>query len=170
MKKSFIFVLNLFFLSMFVFSETPENYIEEKYGNKAVFFCEDPEDWIDDKKIGSQSPIFFYNSTDHEITFEFHEIKTRFGNVTSDKIFKIKGRAKKITLKPNQYFDTAITLDDIEHFLFLFEDAPCNIYAYADRISVLTERNTDGLFISGFGAITSSTEYYYSLVFEFCDD
>ena len=95
MKKSFIFVLNLFFLSMFLFSETPEIYVEEKYGDNAVFFCEDPEDWIDDKKIGLQSPIFFYNSTDHEITFEFHEIKTIFGNVTSDKIFKIKGRTKK---------------------------------------------------------------------------
>ena len=38
MKKSFIFVLNLFFLSMFLFSETPEIYVEEKYGDNASKF------------------------------------------------------------------------------------------------------------------------------------
>ena len=170
MKKIIIFSFIFLLLFQFINAETPQNYVKSKYGNKAVYYSEDTDDWIQDNKIGSQSPIYFYNSTNNDITFEFREIKTKFGSVSSDKVFPIKGRTKKITLKPNQYFDIIITLGDIEHFIFLFEDEPCTIYTYADKINIVKETSTGGFLINGFGSVSSSTDYYYSLVFEFTDD
>jgi len=170
MKKIILFISFILFIEISIFSETPEKYVRNKYGRNAVFYNEDTSDWLDDNKIGSQSSIFFFNSTNHDVTFEFHEIKTKMGNVTSDKIFPIKGRTKKITIKPNQYFDTITTLGDIEHFAFIFENEKSTIYTYADKINVVKETNTEGLVIDGFGTVSSSTEYYYSVVFEFADD
>ena len=170
MKRIIFCISFLVLIKLSAFSESPEKYVKNKYGKSAVFYNEDTSDWLDDNKIGSQSSIFFFNSTDHDVTFEFHEIKTKMGSVTSDKIYPIKGRTKKITVKPNQYFDTITTLGDIEHFAFIFEGEKSVIYTYADKINVVKETNTGGFIMNGFGTVSSSTEYYYSVVFEFSDD
>lgn len=149
------------------FAKTPKNYVEEKYGNKAIYFSEDIDDWLDNNKANSESPLYFFNSTDEDITFEFHELQTKFGNVTSDKIYPIKGRAAKITIKPNQYFDTLITMDDIEHLLFVFaEENKYEIYTYVDRLEMLEEQKISGMMIGASGGISSKTVRSYSIVFE----
>ena len=153
------------------FAVKPKKYVEETYGSKAAYFDEDMSDQLNDDKIGSLSPIYFFNSTNQDITFEFHEIKTKFGNVASDKIFPIRGRTKKITVKANQYFDTAKTIDDIEHFLFVFGDnEKYTIYTYSENMNSRIFTSTDGIIVNGFGGISSSTEVYYALVFEFADE
>ena len=169
MKKAIILLL-IIFCSIPCFAKTPKKYVEEKYGSKAAFFDEDISDDLDDDKIGPISPIYFYNSTNRDITFEFHEIKTKFGNVASDKIFPIRGRSKKITIKANQYFDTATTVNDIEHFVFIFEEEKPVIYTYSENMNTRQATETNGLAVVGTGGITSSTEVYYALVFEFADE
>ena len=133
MKKLFVLLL-IIFCSFPCFAKTPKKYVEEKYGSKAVFFDEDIEDELHDDKISSRSQIYFYNSTNHDISFEFHEIKTKLGNVTSDKIFPIKGREMEITIKANEYFYSRATNGDIEHFLFVFKDKVYKIFAYTDKL------------------------------------
>ncbi len=170
MKKLFVLLL-IIFCSSPCFAKTPKKYVEETYGSKAAYFEEDMSDQLDDDKIGSLSPIYFLNSTNKDITFEFHEIKTKFGNVTSDKIFPIRGRTKKITVKANQYFDTAITVDDIEHFLFVFEDnEKYTMYTYSENMNSRIITNAEGIIANGFGGVSSSTDIYYALVFEFADE
>ena len=132
--KKLIILLLIIFCSFPCFAKTPKKYVEEKYGSKAVFFDEDMSDQLDDDKIGSLSPIYFLNSTNKDITFEFHEIKTKLGNVTSDKIFPIKGREMEITIKANEYFYSRATNGDIEHFLFVFKDKVYKIFAYTDKL------------------------------------
>ncbi|MBO7431241.1 MAG: hypothetical protein J6U56_09585 [Spirochaetia bacterium] len=118
------------------FATLPQKYVKDTYGEKAVFFDEDIEEELHDDKISSRSQIYFYNSTNHDISFEFHEIKTKLGNVTSDKIFPIKGREMEITIKANEYFDSRATNGDIEHFLFVFKDKIYKIYAYTDKLDI----------------------------------
>ena len=132
--KKLIILLLIIFCSFPCFAKTPKKYVEEKYGSKAVFFDEDIEDELHDDKISSRSQIYFYNSTNHDISFEFHEIKTKLGNVTSDKIFPIKGREMEITIKANEYFYSRATNGDIEHFLFVFKDKDYKIFAYTDKL------------------------------------
>ncbi len=132
--KKLIILLLIIFCSFPCFAKTPKKYVEEKYGSKAVFFDEDIEDELHDDKISSRSQIYFYNSTNHDISFEFHEIKTKLGNVTSDKIFPIKGREMEITIKANEYFYSRATNGDIEHFLFVFKDKVYKIFAYTDKL------------------------------------
>lgn len=170
LMKKLILLLLIILCSSPCFAKSPQKYVEEKYGSRAVVFDEDISDNLDDDKIGPISPIYFYNSTNHDITFEFHEIKTAFGNVKSDKIFPIRGRTKKITVKANQYFDTAATVDDIEHFVFIFEEEKPVIYTYSENMNTRQSTETNGLAVGGTGGITSSTEVYYSLVFEFADE
>lgn len=168
--KKLILLLLIIFCTFPCFATKPEKYVEETYGEKAVFFDEDISDQLDDNKIGSLSPIYFFNSTDQDITFEFHEIKTKFGNVSSDKIFPIRGRTKKITIKAKQYFDTAIILDDIEHFLFIFDDKKYMIYTYSENLNTRQITETNGITFAGTGGLSSSTEIYYALIFEFADE
>ena len=132
--KKLIILLLIIFCSFPCFAKTPKKYVEEKYRSKAVFFDEDIEDELHDDKISSRSQIYFYNSTNHDISFEFHEIKTKLGNVTSDKIFPIKGREMEITIKANEYFYSRATNGDIEHFLFVFKDKVYKIFAYTDKL------------------------------------
>ena len=132
--KKLIILLLIIFCSFPCFAKTPKKYVEEKYLSKAVFFDEDIEDELHDDKISSRSQIYFYNSTNHDISFEFHEIKTKLGNVTSDKIFPIKGREMEITIKANEYFYSRATNGDIEHFLFVFKDKVYKIFAYTDKL------------------------------------
>ena len=150
MKKIFLILL-IFFCTFPCFSKSPKKYVEKKYGSKAVLFDEDIEDQINDDRIGTRSDIYFFNSTNHDISFEFHEIKTSFGNVTSDKIFPIKGRKEKITINANQYFYSRATVGDIEYYLFVFEDKIYKIFAYSDKLDF---QKSDR----------------FSLVFEFADE
>ena len=169
MKKIFISVF--FYICFFnIFAATPKKYLEQKYGNKAIYFSEDIDDWLDNNKANSKSPLYFFNSTDHEITFEFHELQTKFGNVTSDKIYPIKGRTSKITIKSNQYIDTLITMDDIEHLAFIFNEGnKYEIFAYIDRLEMLEEQKISGEFVYGSGGVSSKTVRSYSIIFEITD-
>ena len=133
MKKLFLILL-FFFCAYSCFAIPPKKYVEKTYGIKGVFFDEDIEDELNDDKIGSRSEIYFYNSTSHDISFEFHEIKTKLGSVISDKIFPIKGREKEITIKANEYFYSRATNGDIEHFLFVFKDKVYKVFAYSDKL------------------------------------
>ena len=133
MKKTLLILL-FFFYAYSCFAIPPKKYVKDTYGAKAVFFDEDIEDELNDDKIGSRSHIYFLNSTNHEITFEFHEIRTKLGSVVSDKIFPIKGREKEITINANEYFDSRATNGDIEHFLFVFKDKVYKIFAYSDKL------------------------------------
>jgi hypothetical protein len=153
MKKLFLLLLIIFCVTT-VHAKSPKKYVEKKYGSMAVFFDEDIDDQLDNDKIGPRSPIFFFNSTNHDISFEFHEIKTSFGNVTSDKIFPLRGRNSKITIGANQYLDTSTTLEDIEHIAFVFSEKVYKIYVYPENRNqfFIQETNT------------------YSLVFEFADE
>lgn len=170
MKKLFLLFL-FFFCSFTLFAVKPQKYVEETYGSNAVFFDENISDQLDDNKIGSLSPIYFFNSTNQDITFEFHEIKTKFGKVSSDKIFPIRGRTKKITVKANQYFDTTATVDEIEHFLFVFGDNEKHtIYTYSENMNSRIFTSTEGIIVNGFGGVSSSTDIYYALIFEFADE
>lgn len=150
MKKLFLIFI-FFFCAYSCFAIPPKKYVKETYGTKAVFFDEDIDSELNDDKIGSRSQIYFLNSTDTEISFEFREIKTSIGSVTSDKIFPIKGREKKIIIPAKQYFDLRATVGDIEHFLFVFEDKVYKIYAYSDKIDIQTSDK-------------------FSLIFEFADE
>ena len=133
MKKIF-FIALILFCSVSLFATPIKKYVKETYGDKAVLFDEDIEDELNDDKVSSRSQIYFYNSTDHDISFEFHEIKTKMGHVTSDKIFPIKGREMDITVKANEYFFSRATNGDIEHYLFVFKDKNYKIFAYTDKL------------------------------------
>ena len=149
--KKLIFLFLIIFCTFPCFAKAPKKYVEETYGSKAVFFDEDIDEELDDDKIGYRSQIYFLNSTDTEISFEFREIKTSIGSVTSDKIFPIKGREKKITIPAKQYFDLRATVGDIEHFLFVFEDKVYKVFAYSDKLDFQTSDK-------------------FSLIFEFADE
>jgi len=132
--KRLVLILLIIFCSSPCFAIPPKKYVKDTYGDKAVFFDEDLEDELNDDKISSRSQIYFYNATNHDITFEFHEIRTKMGSVTSDKIFPIKGRELEITIKANEYFDSRATNSDIEHLLFVFKDKVYKIFAYTDKL------------------------------------
>lgn len=151
MKKFFLFFVILLLFSIYSFAVPPKKYVKDTYGTKAVFFDEDIEDELNDDKISSRSHIYFFNSTSHEITFEFHELKTKLGHVVSDKIFPIRGREKEITINANEYFDSRATNGDIEHFLFVFKDKIYKIFAYSD---ILDFQKSDR----------------FSIIFEFADE
>ncbi|MBO6220273.1 MAG: hypothetical protein J6N81_11995 [Treponema sp.] len=111
---------------------SPQSYVRRTYGDRAVLFPEDADEWTSDP-INENSAIRFYNSTDKEVTFEFREIKTRMNRVSSDEIRPIRGRQQKITLQPKEYFDPGLYLYAIEYPLFVFEEGSnLTVIGYGD--------------------------------------
>ena len=168
MKKLIIIMGILAIASIKIFATTPKKYVEEKYGNKAILFTEDVDDWLDQESVNERSPIVFYNSTSKDIEFELHELKTKFNNVNKDVIKKIKGR-EIVKIKAGEYFIPSITFEDIEHIVFLFkQENKYEILAYSDNS--LSEQYSKG-YISGnrqMGFVVGSSESrtVYSIVFE----
>ena len=167
MKKNY-FLLEIFIIvSSSCFSITPKNYVEKNYGERAILFNEDTDDWLDQDTIDDSSPIYFYNSTDESVIFEFREIKTKFGNVTKDEVRSIKGRKTKIKIEPGQYIDTVLRLGDLEHIVFVFDEADkYEVYAYADRREKVDIAEGSSLYIDGSGGSSFSEYTNYSVIFE----
>lgn len=170
--KKILLGLIIFTINLDLFAEKPKKYVEDKYGGMAFFFDEDLDDKFTSVNTGRKSQIYFYNSTDEDVCFEFHEIQTKFGQVTTDKAYPIKGRTGKVKVKAHEYFDAVITLGDIEHMVFIFNEEDKDKYemfVYADKIDTFTENKLSGLMIDGSGGVSSSTKQYYTIIFEIAE-
>ena len=175
MKKLLIIIYCFCFVTLYVFSaptgKTPKNYVKEMYGDRGYFFDENLDGYCSSEKIEEEySPIYFYNSSNNKISFEFHEIKTKFGLVVSDKIFPIKGRTKKITLDPNSYLLTMITMRDLEHFLFVLDNDNYEVFPYVSEATEGTVNSSSFYGYYGFESGGSSSKPYNAIIFEFAKD
>lgn len=169
MKKLTFFLL-LCIISISIHATTPKQYVEQKYGDRAVLFTEDVDDWLDQETVGDKSQIVFYNSTSEDIEFELHELQTSFNQVKKDIVRKIKGR-ETVKIKAGEHFVPAMTFEDIEHIAFVFKESNSyDILAYADNIFAeqYSSNSVYGFTNNGVGFISGNSEsrITYSVVFE----
>lgn len=171
-KKSFVLFLFVF-ICVKSFATVPKEYVNEKYGSKAILFTEDIEDWLDQESVNERSPIVFYNSTSEDVEFALHELKTKFNNVTKDVVRKIKGR-ETVKIKAGEYFIPSITFEDVEHIVFLFkQENKYDVLAYSESSlsETYSKGSMSGFFNNGIGFFggENETRTVYSIVFEIVD-
>lgn len=165
MKNTVILMLLCALLSS---CASTKRHSEKNYAGRYALFSEDVEKFLGDSDAaGDLSQIIIHNDTPDPVTFEFRELRTKFWTVTSDKVKPIRGRANKITLNPDEYINTNVTLSGIEHMLFVFDERDkyvVSAYTLVDYSGMAT--SVMGFSYNGSGGTWSTTTGNFPLIYD----